>query len=298
MTAVGVRGIKFNNGHTKLSRMFKHLLQSAKSKIERAQEHIDELNKCVDRYFETKRHTVEIEDRYDERITVWRYAVTGELPLSFANVIGDCLSNLRPALDNLACAVALRYKNSATDTAFPFGKTQEIFEKAMAKKGKKLPEEAKNFIRDMKPYPMGNNLLWQLHDLNRGDKHHLGLAPVYLDMNGTMGQLIVYKGQVLSVGSRSGSHLIRVSGGMAQSNDKRRPILKKDGLYFAPRVADDFEFLTTTINAEFYLDYRPKFNIALPKIEGLELETAGACLTRMRDLTHSILDTFESRFLS
>ena len=92
-------------------------------------------------------------------------------------VVGETLHNIRSPLDQILSAVGELGKG-ADGVAFPFGENGDIFERALAKQKKLLPADAIDMIRALKPYKGGNDLLWAINELNRGDKHRPKLLPV------------------------------------------------------------------------------------------------------------------------
>jgi hypothetical protein len=114
-------------------------------------------------------------------------------PITLAPIVGDCLHNLRSALDNLAYELALAHKKGrmsksiANDSAFPIFKTKSGF----GDKGKRMIRgihpDARAFIEGLQPYNRGNrpiatSTLWWLRELSNSDKHrlpHLAVAAPY-----------------------------------------------------------------------------------------------------------------------
>jgi hypothetical protein len=105
-------------------------------------------------------------------------------PSSLSLIIGDCLHNLRSALDNLAFELALTEaqgplaKEIEDNSAFPIQhvqtkKSKNNFERMTAG----IPRKAKQAIADLQPYLRGEKYsthpLWQLNELSRRDKHRL-----------------------------------------------------------------------------------------------------------------------------
>jgi hypothetical protein len=108
---------------------------------------------------------------------VYRVKIHTQPPLQWAAVIGDAIHNLRSALDLLVWQLVLANGGTPdTATAYPISKSAATFEKTMVRV-KGLSQEAQNLIRATKPYQGGNEVLWQLHQLDIVDKHHL-LVPV------------------------------------------------------------------------------------------------------------------------
>jgi hypothetical protein len=151
-----------------------------KLKIERAKQHINDLQARI-REFETSGvYDLSIESDPDTGNDVLKVKIVKSVPYIFALIIGDTLHNLKSALDfainDIVFSIAgVRDKH----TRFPFRETRD--ELAAALKGGKVSQASEailSLIMDViKPYKGGNDALWALHDLNILDKHRL-LLPV------------------------------------------------------------------------------------------------------------------------
>src|SRR5829696_1059450 len=108
--------------------------------------------------------------------------VVRQPPHSIGMIIGDCLHNLRSALDNLAYELALAYqkgplsRSMAGDSGFPIFLTDDA---DSAKKLKRMIRgihpDAKTLIKGLQPYNRWgeNDTLWALRELSNTDKHKL-----------------------------------------------------------------------------------------------------------------------------
>jgi hypothetical protein len=94
--------------------------------------------------------------------------------------VGDCLFNLRSSLDHLALALARHHTITMTDrqiadSEFPIFANARSFQRDEQKKIGCIAPVARTAINALQPYHCGNNPgshpLWQLHQLNRIDKH-------------------------------------------------------------------------------------------------------------------------------
>jgi hypothetical protein len=105
-----------------------------------------------------------------------------EQPPAYLNlIVGDCVHNLRAALDNLALELALvnnggRVSRSMEgDSGFPIFKQQNPSESKRMLRG--INKGAKKIIEDLQPYKRGdgfrNDYLWQLNWFDIQDKHRL-----------------------------------------------------------------------------------------------------------------------------
>lgn len=165
-------------------------LEGPKLKVERADTHISDVRDYIKQYFETCPYTTFTElDASGER-ELLKLRLTNPPPGKIAIVVGDVVHNLRSALDQLACCLAIRNGFSdASGTYFPFAVSREIYEsKSVQEKVKKLPQAAVQIIHELKPYQGGNDLLWSLHQLDIIDKHR-ALIPIATTHLGIKAQL-------------------------------------------------------------------------------------------------------------
>ena len=162
-------------------------------------------------------------------VEVWRY-VAPDIPASFSVDAGAILHNLRSPLDQMLSTIALRTHNSPRGVSFPFGRDQKEFEANLAGQ-KKLSPDVHKAIAIPKPYKTGNPLLYALHALNNPDKHHPGLVPVNMQTVTRAGMCRVFKGKLLTIGPRTGRHVIaEMDGNFSQLDEAKRPgvILARD----------------------------------------------------------------------
>jgi hypothetical protein len=88
---------------------------------------------------------------------------------------GAIIHSIRSSLDLLACTLAARNGfPESKSTYFPIWKTQIDFadpKSLVLKKIKRLSQADQVIIKDLRPYPGGNNTLCSLHDLDLTRKH-------------------------------------------------------------------------------------------------------------------------------
>jgi hypothetical protein len=276
------------------------------AKIERAKTQIDELNTKINEFFGSRPYESASKINAKRTEEVWRFRIN-PIPTEFTVRVGEILHNLRSALDQMACAIALQHSGTTKGTYFPFGATAEIFEKELARKGKKLPPAAKTMIRALKPYKRGNKLLWEFHDFNRGDKH-VALVAINLAVTVKMSYLGIQSGGIVAVGPRHGRHLVPhpTTRSLVQTNSDLQPQLiplpdDQSRMLFhiaRPPSDKDTEYLVVTPGTQFQADFEPSFAIAFSEIRGFEREPLIAVLHQMRDLAHGIVVAFGNRFFS
>lgn len=155
-------------------------LESPKSKIERANEHIVEVQARIKAFLQTPPYPITTFKEVDatgmrESLKV---KLTNPIPSGIATVVGDAANNLRSALDHLACCLAI--KNGATNvsgTYFPFAGDKLEFElPGTQRKIKRLAPEARDLVIALQPYKGGNDFLWSLSKVASLDKHQSLIA--------------------------------------------------------------------------------------------------------------------------
>jgi hypothetical protein len=154
-------------------------LDSAWLKIQRAKEHIQQLKAIVEEFRLV--HTREIVFKYDAQsgkhmADVW---VPDPPPLRLAVIVGDIAHNLRSALDHAAYQLELMVgRTPDRHTGFPIYWERAKFQDAV-KRGipQRFPKRAWALIQQLQPYRRGQRYrthpLFQLHEVNRRDKHQL-----------------------------------------------------------------------------------------------------------------------------
>jgi hypothetical protein len=279
------------------------LFSSSFAKVERAKTQLDDLNAKITEFFAGNPYEQFSQVNRKKTEEVWRFRLTSAIPPMFAVIAGEILYNLRSALDQMACSLAIAHSGSSKETYFPFGKTRDIFKDEIRKKTKKLPRAARPLIRATKPYPRGNALLWALHDLNRRDKH-IELIAVNVHSKNFYVTEIKAWGKIIRVGSRRGAHMLHDGKNFIQHDESKKPIFRKEGdararieFAWAGNVCDEkMEFLTCTPGTHFEADFHPCLNVAFGDIKILKHEPVVAVLEQMRQLVERVLLTFDGRF--
>jgi hypothetical protein len=297
-----------------------------RAKTERAKTQIRDLDFAIRAFFKTAGYGVvsEVYPETDEEI--WRFELRKPLPHDLSVRVGEILHNLRSALDNMLAEIVVTVaKRSDTKVEFPFGRDFSEFEAALGKQ-KKLPADAVELIKALKPYNGGDPLLWMLHSVNRQDKHRMGLVPINLRTEGFVSYLSLRYGQGLVIGSRSGQHLTaprnitdvdyirhavkdRVWGAYGTilvdlisglPADVPRPGERITWIKFenvgAGSAKGSFEFFVATPGTKIKTDFQPSFDVAFRDIGGFERKPIVHVLAQLRDLVERILLTFERRF--
>jgi hypothetical protein len=175
-----------------------HPLDDPLNKMQRAYEHLKELDRQVRAYKATCPYSVAKKLNADKTSYIYRIE-PGSLPdPRIATILGDAIHNMRSSLDHLAWQLALL--NTATPyhrTEFPIYKDRTSGNvKAVRRKLQDVPTKAADLIERLQPYNSGDrhkaHPLWILHALWNIDKHslllpisHMGWVPVFYGPGGS-----------------------------------------------------------------------------------------------------------------
>lgn len=153
-------------------------LLGARLKIDRAKEHIHELEREIRAFLGTNPYVIK---RFDDPQTgdqVYRVQVRAQVSPGWGAILGDIFHNLRSALDQLAEQVIIQGGGAPTKkTGFPVSDSRQEFETGGLRRMEGASTRALRIIKALKPYRGGCEPLWWLHQLNIEDKHHL-VVPV------------------------------------------------------------------------------------------------------------------------
>lgn len=152
--------------------MFPAALHGLRAKLIRAQDHLEALRLML-RKFESTRCHVRFEDEPDGE-NCWLVLDLPKPAPELSAVIGDCLFNLRSALDHLLWQLVLVNPPNvpSSKNMFPICSTPEAFT-IETRKGRLagLSIEALAAIESLQPYHGGENPLTLLNYLHNVDKH-------------------------------------------------------------------------------------------------------------------------------
>ncbi len=156
------------------------MVPSYQLKLNRALEHFNNFNTLAQAWIESEAWAAvpecEIETRkHIVRLRVFEPPDDPRIPL----LIGDCVHNLRAALDHLAYGLAIAVHgidpppNEAT-TGFPITTRSAQFDGSLGTKigpKKKMPDGLYDALEQLQPYPGRDQHLWVIHELDNLDKH-------------------------------------------------------------------------------------------------------------------------------
>jgi hypothetical protein len=149
-------------------------------KLQRAQEHIEELGREVASFYATCPYRVaHRRDPVSKRLTYYVASVTA-VPEHLALIAGDVIQNLMSALDHLAfqlvCADTSDQPPNPRWIYFPIADTQRDYDEKKAGKMNGASSETMSAIDALAPFRNGSTALWKLYRLNNIDKHRLLLT--------------------------------------------------------------------------------------------------------------------------
>lgn len=244
-------------------------LNDLRLKIERANQHIKDVDVAIREFGNSHVIVREMEpDGIHEAIKLRIAPIPEMLPV----VIGEAIFQLRSTLDILAWHLAKMAGAKSLDRVyFPIAKSLEIFEsKSFQGKIKEFSPEALDFIRGLRPYKGGNDLLWALHDIRNKDTHrHLSaIAFAGFTWTGTIKTLIPADKGV------SGEVIV----GYPQTFE------------------NEIILARCTHGAKADSDTKPVFHIAFDDVEIVEGQPVLAILQQFFDLVQGIVNIADTTF--
>jgi hypothetical protein len=256
-------------------------LDGPRSKVDRAKEHIGDLESAIRRFFESDPYKILIKDNPQSGQREWVVTDVAELPTSLALITGDAVHNLKSALDHLIwqLVIADGGKPDEMRTEFPIWGSEAKFEASKPGNAKGLSEGALKVLYGLKPYKGGNAALWLLSRLDIIDKHRLVLAV------GTTYESLQYN---------LGAHIRAKAKGapgqekFANAPDLILPILPEGKYPVEPGVP----VFSVPLGDESHDDVKFRFGIALGEPEVPEGEPVIKVLGELTGFVHEVIDLF------
>ncbi len=145
------------------------------AKIERAEKHIQDLDVWLCGGGETKPYRFGSKPQTIGQQACTTLYIEEVRELNASLFIGDCVHNLRSALDHLAWQLVEAGGGTPNrDTYFPICDCRHKYASAIGKgEIEKMPCGAKKILREVQPFVTGDDTLSIIHDLDRFDKHRL-----------------------------------------------------------------------------------------------------------------------------
>ena len=155
--------------------MYNHELR-----LGRALQHLQSLETEVGSWIEKRPYRVWTQfDPKSGKNLIWA-EVLEQPPAEFGLIIGDCLHNLRSALDNLVYELALAHNrgrvrsNIASDSGFPLFRDMQDFTEKGWNMIRGIDPDAQAIVEGLQPYYGGYSVrLVALNKLSNRDKHRL-----------------------------------------------------------------------------------------------------------------------------
>jgi hypothetical protein len=163
-------------------------MESAEAKMARAKEHLDAF--CTEAHLYLRSSTIE-NHLFSNENNAWIVCHFNgpRVPIRLGILLGECVFNMRSALDNLVCAL-MRMKNShapCKGTQFPIIRAQQEWENRRGVWLNGVEPAAQTFIRKLQPFNRrpdnpDHDPLSILNDLCNSDKHRAmtPALPLYL----------------------------------------------------------------------------------------------------------------------
>lgn len=152
---------------------------SAQSLVRRAERHIEELRYQVEMFNRLRPYQVFLERQPSMGMDFLKATLNAEVPEQIPCIIFDALNCLRSALDHSVYAAVEVWTKSPAGKyiKFPFGDTEEDFERQFKNGAKGVPEVFRDFFRRLAPFQNGNVALWGLNKLRNSNVHQI-LEPI------------------------------------------------------------------------------------------------------------------------
>jgi hypothetical protein len=248
------------------------------AKIERAKNHIRDLDRERYAFVNSGPYKIEAETNVNRRETSYYLTKAGKVPLTFATATGDILHNLRSALDHLAYQLVIIGIGGIEPTwkvYFPVADSPAIYETTKMGKIKGMRQEAIDAIDRAKPYKGGDDTLWCLHRLNIIDKHRL----VLLIGSGLQHVDITHRRYETGGESRFQEVLVQPV--------NRLPLVKEGDILWTDVATPDMPWPHVDYQLQF------TFDIALGEPEVLKGKSLLETLQQTCDLVDNLISSFE-----
>jgi len=158
----------------------KPLFYSARLKIKRANQHIQELVRVLHAFPQADVHHIGIEEDAKTAGSALKLEIADNILDDIPLIIGDAIHNLRTALDHVAYELVTLSGGTPTyHTKFTIGETRKETVTALGGVIQGVGLDILTCIIEyVQPYRGGNDALYALHTLDIADKHRL-LVPIF-----------------------------------------------------------------------------------------------------------------------
>lgn len=148
-----------------------------RAKLDRAREHLEELDTYIDTFLDSDPYTMTISHEPDR--VVGHLVYKTPIPIGWSVVLGEIIHNMRSALDNTVYLLSCVWKQKLVGkgTMFPiFDDPNKWIQNKGASTIRKLPDKARAYVEGLQPFnrktPISMSLL-SLNMLWSQDKHRI-----------------------------------------------------------------------------------------------------------------------------
>ena len=154
------------------------MFRLTRMKLDRAKQRMKELEEALQSFYATNPFKFSGKADLQAGKVVYTMDSVKDAPDEASLIAGEIIQNLRSALDHLAYQLFLRAGGTGTgkNIYFPIGGSKTSYENKKSSRTYGMTQQAVAAIDALKPYKGGNDVLWQLHELNNVDKHRLILT--------------------------------------------------------------------------------------------------------------------------
>jgi hypothetical protein len=148
---------------------------SAKLRLTRAEEHLNDLITRIDGFFSEKPYTKIAEPDPDGIHETHKIRLTKRFPFRWRVLATEVIEHARASLDHATwiCGWLSTQNPNIEQVAFPFARTAGDLDNSIRRRSKNLPPEIQALLRSFQPYQGGNDDLFVLNDLCNLSKHAL-----------------------------------------------------------------------------------------------------------------------------
>ncbi|MEX0833417.1 MAG: hypothetical protein WD276_06035 [Actinomycetota bacterium] len=258
-----------------------HPLDGPWEKVERAEKHVADLQAEIQSWHDSEPYRLFAYDDPESGDKIFAVHVRAYPPARWGAMLGDVVHNLRAALDLLVYELLRKHDVEPTiQHAFPISDSAKEFESGGLRKVKGVGDEAVQLLKAIKPYRGGNDALWELHQLDRRDKHRF-LVPV---------------GSAYRYLTIDGAEMVKGVPGFSKDLPSLPLNLKPADRLFP--VQDGAELFRIAAAGRDQVDMNPKFTFEIAFGEGeiVEGKPLAETLQKYVDVTKGVLQPFRPVF--
>lgn len=150
-------------------------LRHISSKIQRAKTHMDDVKRQVAAFLSSQPYRIETKRDPQSRRLIYFISRADPCPNGIPVVAGEVIQNLMTALDHLAFQLVCREVGDAPPNVskiyFPIGADAATYKRDSRKKMLGAHVDTLALLDTLTPYKSGDDLVWQLQQINNIDKH-------------------------------------------------------------------------------------------------------------------------------